>query len=129
MSMALEDVTREAIGLPRHQRLSLARFLIELDDPGSEADVEAAWEHRWAVRELQVGRRRRVELWGTEMKVEALVLLASVLPLACAAAPAFVTSDPSGGWSNGGYYVHNNMWNTAKCDSCVRHGGWPGLIP
>jgi hypothetical protein len=25
--------------------------------------------------------------------------------------PAFTTSDPNGGWSNGGYYVHNNMWN------------------
>jgi hypothetical protein len=23
----------------------------------------------------------------------------------------FVTSDTNGGWSNGGYYVHNNMWN------------------
>jgi putative addiction module component (TIGR02574 family) len=44
MSMPLEDVTGEAIGLPRHQRLSLARLLIELDDPGSEADVEAAWD-------------------------------------------------------------------------------------
>jgi limonene-1,2-epoxide hydrolase len=28
--------------------------------------------------------------------------------------PVFVTSDPSGGWSNGGYYVHNNMWNSAS---------------
>jgi hypothetical protein len=28
--------------------------------------------------------------------------------------PAFVTSDPNGGWSNGGYYVHNNMWNSAS---------------
>lgn len=27
--------------------------------------------------------------------------------------PVFVTSDRNGGWSNGGYYVHNNMWNTA----------------
>jgi Glycosyl hydrolase family 12 len=27
--------------------------------------------------------------------------------------PAFVTSDPNGGWSDGGYYVHNNMWNSA----------------
>ena len=43
MSMLLEDVTREAVGLPRHQRLSLARLLIELDDPGAETDVEAAW--------------------------------------------------------------------------------------
>jgi hypothetical protein len=24
-----------------------------------------------------------------------------------------VTSDPNGGWSNGGYYVHNNMWNSS----------------
>ncbi|MDQ0383082.1 GH12 family glycosyl hydrolase domain-containing protein [Amycolatopsis thermophila] len=23
----------------------------------------------------------------------------------------FTTSDPDGGWSDGGYYVHNNMWN------------------
>lgn len=44
MSMPLEDVAREAIALPRHQRLSLARLLIELDEPGSGADVEAAWE-------------------------------------------------------------------------------------
>lgn len=25
-----------------------------------------------------------------------------------------MTSDPSGGWSDGGYYVHNNMWNAAN---------------
>jgi hypothetical protein len=25
--------------------------------------------------------------------------------------PVFVTSDHNGGWSNAGYYVHNNMWN------------------
>jgi len=28
--------------------------------------------------------------------------------------PVFTTSDPNGGWSDGGYYVHNNMWN---CDA------------
>jgi len=44
MSMALEDVTRQAIDLPRHQRLALTRLLIELDGPGSDADVEDAWE-------------------------------------------------------------------------------------
>ena len=27
--------------------------------------------------------------------------------------PVFTTSDTNGGWSNGGYYVHNNMWNSA----------------
>jgi len=27
--------------------------------------------------------------------------------------PTFVTSSQTGGWSNGGYYVFNNMWNTS----------------
>ncbi|MCX6912461.1 MAG: addiction module protein [Verrucomicrobia bacterium] len=56
--MPLEDVAREAIGLPRHQRLSLARLLIDLDDPGSDADVEAAWdvEIQARVRAVQEGR-------------------------------------------------------------------------
>ena len=56
----MEDVTREAIGLPRDQRLSLARLLIELDEPGPDADVEAAWEAEIAARLLAV-REGRVE--------------------------------------------------------------------
>ena len=58
MSMPLEDVAREAIELPRHQRWSLARLLIDLDDPGSDADVEAAWdvEIQARVRAVQEGR-------------------------------------------------------------------------
>lgn len=46
-----------------------------------------------------------------------LSALAALLPLAAGRAsaecahPAFTTSDPNGGWSEGGYYVHNNMWN------------------
>ncbi|UCD50457.1 MAG: hypothetical protein JSW27_23395 [Phycisphaerales bacterium] len=34
--------------------------------------------------------------------------------------PVFVTSDRNGGWSNGGYYVHNNMWNSAKYSPCTQ---------
>lgn len=30
--------------------------------------------------------------------------------------PQFVTSDPDAGWSDGGYYVHNNMWNASGYD-------------
>jgi putative addiction module component (TIGR02574 family) len=58
MSMALEDVTREAMELPRPQRLALARLLIELDDPGSDVDVQAAWEAeiQARVRAVQEGR-------------------------------------------------------------------------
>ena len=60
MSMQLEEVTREAIGLPRHQRLALARLLIELDDPGSDADVDAAWETEIQAR-VQAVKEGRVE--------------------------------------------------------------------
>jgi hypothetical protein len=28
--------------------------------------------------------------------------------------PVFTTSDTNGGWSNGGYYVHNNVWNAGE---------------
>ena len=60
MSMPLEDVAREAIGLPRHQRMSLARLLIELDDPGSDADVEATWEAEIEAR-VRAVKEGRVE--------------------------------------------------------------------
>jgi len=33
--------------------------------------------------------------------------------------PTFVTSDQNGGWSNSGYYVHNNMWNSSKYSPCT----------
>ena len=58
MSKAVEEVTRDAIQLPRHQRLTLARLLIELDDPGSDADIEGAWdaEIRARVRAVEEGR-------------------------------------------------------------------------
>ena len=58
MSMALEEVTREAVQLPRHQRLALARILMELDDPGTDADVEGAWdaEIQARVRAVEEGR-------------------------------------------------------------------------
>lgn len=46
-------------------------------------------------------------------------LLATALFATGAANPAFVTSDRNGGWSNGGYYVHNNMWNSAKYSPCT----------
>lgn len=58
MSNALERVSREAVRLPRHQRLALARFLIELDDPSSEDDVDRAWDAEIAerVRAVEEGR-------------------------------------------------------------------------
>ncbi|MBE7502691.1 MAG: addiction module protein [Verrucomicrobiales bacterium] len=58
MSTALEKVTREAVDLPRHQRLALARFLIEMDDPAADEDVQQAWDEEISerVRAVQEGR-------------------------------------------------------------------------
>lgn len=59
-----------------------------------------------------------------------MVLVATVVGVAGVDDPAFVTSDPNGGWSTAGYYVHNNMWNAAKyqpCTSTLRarsHADW-----
>ncbi|MEV6620226.1 hypothetical protein AB0M83_17120 [Amycolatopsis sp. NPDC051106] len=35
----------------------------------------------------------------------------STTPVRGCRSPEFTTTDPDGGWSDGGYYVHNNMWN------------------
>ena len=48
-----------------------------------------------------------------------IALSATALLAVSAANPVFVTSDPNGGWSTGGYYVHNNMWNSAQYSPCT----------
>lgn len=47
---ALEDITRDALKLSRRQRLALAGFLLEMDDPRSDGDVEAVWEQEILAR-------------------------------------------------------------------------------
>ncbi|WP_270889841.1 GH12 family glycosyl hydrolase domain-containing protein [Pedococcus sp. 5OH_020] len=37
-----------------------------------------------------------------------------VTPGTTCTSPIFTTSDPNGGISNGGYYVHNNLWNASR---------------
>jgi hypothetical protein len=38
----------------------------------------------------------------------------STSPVRGCRSPEFTTSESDGGWSNGGYYVDNNVWNTAE---------------
>lgn len=58
MSKALEEITKDAIDLPSHQRLALARFLIELEDASEEPGAQAAWEAELQerVRAVEEGR-------------------------------------------------------------------------
>jgi len=58
MSTSLETITKQAVDLPRHQRLALARFLIEMDDSVADGDVQQAWDTEISerVRAVQEGR-------------------------------------------------------------------------
>lgn len=50
MSRAFEEVTKDAISLPREQRLELAVMLLELDDRRDELEATAAWEQEILAR-------------------------------------------------------------------------------
>jgi hypothetical protein len=52
------------------------------------------------------------------MKPLTIALVSTALLISWASRAEFVTSDPNGGWAEGGYYVHNNMWNSAKYKPC-----------
>ncbi len=69
-----------------------------------------------AIRKLLAGK---TDSESPGWRFRRAVLLATAFLAIGAAESAFVTSDPNGGWSNGGYYVHNNLWNSAKYSPCT----------
>ncbi len=50
MSKHFEDIAKEAITLPRKQRLSLASLLLELDETVQDEPLSAAWEEEILAR-------------------------------------------------------------------------------
>jgi hypothetical protein len=58
MASRMKEITKEAIGLPKQQRLALAKLLLDLDQPAKAGDVEGAWdkEIRARVRAVDEGR-------------------------------------------------------------------------
>jgi putative addiction module component (TIGR02574 family) len=50
MAKALEEITKEAIQLPRSQRIALAGLLLELEDYPDDPEAEAAWERELLAR-------------------------------------------------------------------------------
>ena len=44
MPATLEAIVHEVIDLPNHQRLALARIILDLDGGAADADAEAAWD-------------------------------------------------------------------------------------
>jgi putative addiction module component (TIGR02574 family) len=58
MAASIEEITKEVVDLPRHQRLALVRLLLDLDQPGTSEDIEQAWdaEIRARVKAIDEGR-------------------------------------------------------------------------
>lgn len=46
MAASIEEITKEAIDLPRHQRLALVRLLLDLDQPGASEEIECTWDKK-----------------------------------------------------------------------------------
>jgi putative addiction module component (TIGR02574 family) len=46
----IEELTREAIRLPKDQRLALARALLDLEPVGNVAEVEQSWDEEIRAR-------------------------------------------------------------------------------
>lgn len=58
MAISLEEITKEVVELPRHQRLALVRLLLDLDQPATTDDIEQAWDEeiRARVKAVDEGR-------------------------------------------------------------------------
>jgi putative addiction module component (TIGR02574 family) len=58
MATSIEEITKEVVELPRHQRLALIRLLLDLDQPGTTDEIEQAWEEeiRARVKAVDEGR-------------------------------------------------------------------------
>jgi len=58
MATSIEEITKEVVDLPRHQRLALVRLLLDLDRPGDSEEIDAAWDEeiRARVKAVDEGR-------------------------------------------------------------------------
>jgi putative addiction module component (TIGR02574 family) len=70
MAASIEEITREVVELPRHQRLALVRLLLDLDQPGTSDEIESAWDEEIRARVKAVDEGRMVGIPYEEIKKE-----------------------------------------------------------
>ena len=76
MSKAIDELAREALRLPKQQRLALASFLLELEDASEDPNVDAAWEEEIRARIEAVDKGTAVGIPYEEVMREAQKRLA-----------------------------------------------------
>ncbi len=70
MAARIEEITKEIVDLPRHQRLALVRLLLDLDKPGVSADVDSAWDEEIRARVQAVDEGRAVGISYEQIRKE-----------------------------------------------------------
>jgi putative addiction module component (TIGR02574 family) len=70
MAISIEEITKEVVELPRHQRLALVRLLLDLDQPGATDDIERVWDEEIRARVKAVDEGRANGIPYEEIKNE-----------------------------------------------------------
>jgi putative addiction module component (TIGR02574 family) len=70
MAAGIEEIIKEIVELPRHQRLVLIRLLLDLDQRGTSDEIERAWDEEIHARVKAVNEGRAVGVPYEEIKKE-----------------------------------------------------------
>ena len=70
MAISIEEISKEAVELPQHQRLALVRLLLDLDQPGATDEIEQAWDEEIRARVKAVDEGRANGIPYEEIKNE-----------------------------------------------------------
>jgi len=66
----IEEITKEIVELPRHQRLTLVRLLLDLDQPGTTGEIDSAWDEEIRARVKAIDEGRAVGIPYEQIKKE-----------------------------------------------------------
>ncbi len=70
MAAGIEEIIKEIVELPRHERLALIRLLLDLDQPGTSDETEREWDEEIRTRVKAVDEGRAVGVPFEEIKKE-----------------------------------------------------------
>jgi putative addiction module component (TIGR02574 family) len=70
MATPIEKITQEVVELSRHERLTLMRLLLDLDQPSKGAEIEKAWDQEIRARVKAVDEGRVSGIPYEEIKQE-----------------------------------------------------------
>jgi putative addiction module component (TIGR02574 family) len=70
MATPIEKITQEVVELSRHERLTLVRLLLDLDQPSKGDEIEKAWDQEIRARVKAVDEGRAKGIPYDEIKQE-----------------------------------------------------------